>query len=348
MSEIFGVIGHLFNILFTQPIFNGLMLLYYVFNDFGLSIVVLTLIIKLLLFPLTLKQLKSMKATQQLQQPMKEIREKYAKDPQAQAQAMQALYREYKINPLAGCLPMVVQLPVLYGLYYALYNTLQHPAQYKDTLYSFFHPLFETVPDVNFNWFHWLSFLNGPLGVDWSWTFSLAHPDPSHVLPILAAAATFIQIRMSMAQSLKSRSTKPAAGQPDPTAQTMKMMQYLMPGMTLVFGWSFPAGLALYWTISSIFQSVQQYFVTGWGSLWGSKNSDDPKGGNGSSSSTSTKAKDETKTDEADSNSPDKTGSIASKMHTTQRPGNGSSAHRSRNNNSASARRRSSNARSRR
>ena len=120
----FGEIGFLFQQIFMRPIFNGLMLLYHLFGDFGLSIVVLTLIIKLILFPLTLKQLKSMKANQQLQPQILEIRKKYAKDQQAQAQALQALYKEYNVSPLAGCLPMFVQLPVLYGLYYALYSVV--------------------------------------------------------------------------------------------------------------------------------------------------------------------------------------------------------------------------------
>jgi YidC/Oxa1 family membrane protein insertase len=123
-----GEIGYLFNIIFTYPIFNGLVLLYHLFGDMGLSIIVLTLVIRLILFPLTLQQLKSMKATQALQPQMAEIRKKYAKDQQAQAVAMQALYKEYGVNPVAGCLPLLVQLPVLYGLFYALNNVFRLPA----------------------------------------------------------------------------------------------------------------------------------------------------------------------------------------------------------------------------
>ena len=88
-----GEIGNLFNLIFTFPIFNGLVALYHLFGDFALSIVVLTLIIKLVLFPLTLQQLKSMKANQALQPLMQEIRKKYANDQQAQMQATQALYK---------------------------------------------------------------------------------------------------------------------------------------------------------------------------------------------------------------------------------------------------------------
>ncbi|GCE19150.1 YidC/Oxa1 family membrane protein insertase [Dictyobacter kobayashii] len=263
-----GEIGYLFNIIFTFPIFNGLILLYHLFGDFGLSIVVLTLIIKLILFPLTLQQLKSTKATQALQPQMQEIRQKYAKDQQAQAAALQTLYKEYGVNPLAGCLPLVVQLPVLYGLYYALSTGLRTNklADINAHLYPFV-PHFTALPKLTFDWFAWLSFLNPILHVTWSWTFPLNAPDPSHVLPILAGLATFVSLRMSQPKQVATATNgnKPAAV--DATQQSMKMMQYIMPLFTVFIGWSFPSGLALYWTISSMFQAVQQYFVTGWGAL---------------------------------------------------------------------------------
>jgi YidC/Oxa1 family membrane protein insertase len=88
----------------------------------------------------------------------------------------------------------------------------------------------------------------------------LNHPDPTHILPVLAAVATFIQLRMSQVKTTPGAPT-------DASMQSMKMMQYIMPVFILFLGWSYPAGLALYWTTSTIFQAVQQYFVTGWGSL---------------------------------------------------------------------------------
>jgi YidC/Oxa1 family membrane protein insertase len=247
-----GEIGYLFNLIFTFPIFNGLVALYHLFGDFALSIIVLTLIIKLVLFPLTLKQLKSMKATQALQPQMQEIRKKYAKDQQGQAVAMQALYKEYGVNPVAGCLPLLIQLPVLYGLFYALRTGLdtKKVADLNNILYPFVQH-FTTYPNINLSWF---AFINH------AWTIPLGQPDPTHILPILAAVATFIQLRMSQVRT--------APGAPsDPSTQSMKMMQYIMPVFILFIGWSYPAGLALYWTTSTVFQAIQQYFVTGWGSL---------------------------------------------------------------------------------
>jgi YidC/Oxa1 family membrane protein insertase len=269
-----GEIGNLFNLIFTYPIFNGLMLLYNLFDDFGLSIIVLTLLIKLILFPLTLQQLKSMKATQALQPKMAEIRKKYSSDQQGQAAAMQALYKEYGINPLAGCLPLLIQLPVLYGLFYALNGVLRGThsvADINSKLYPFI-PHFTHFPNIYLNWF---TFLGGA-----NFHISLGVPDPTHILPILAGLATFVQLRMS--QPKKAPNTGKNAPASDPTAQSMKTMQYFMPLITVFFGWTFPAGLALYWTISSIFQAVQQYFVTGLGGFSSLPALAAPSGGSGS------------------------------------------------------------------
>jgi YidC/Oxa1 family membrane protein insertase len=332
-----GEIGYLFNIIFTYPIFNGLVLLYHLFGDMGLSIIVLTLIIRLILFPLTLQQLKSMKATQALQPQMAEIRKKYAKDQQAQAVAMQALYKEYGVNPVAGCLPLVVQLPVLYGLFYALNNVFRLPANlvtaqqkldYINHLLYPFVPRFSTFPNIYLNWF---TFLNP------SWHISLATPDPTHILPILAGLATFISLRMSMPKN------QPAAAANDPTAQTTKTMQYIMPLITVFFGWSFAAGLALYWTVSSVFQAVQQYFVTGWGALLTTPNfvKQSASSSNGSSNGKSklyTRNEPEERepaqqSEEADANEGESEGPIGRQLRSTSR----------RRPTGASARRRSSN-----
>ena len=168
-----GQIGYFFNIIFTFPIFNVLMVLYRIIGDFGLSIIVLTLLVKLILFPLTLKQLKSMKATQALQPQMAEIRKKYAKDQLAQSRAMQDLYKEYGISPLAGsCLPLLVQMPVLFGLFYALSAVLRSAKTVGDInklLYPFI-PAFAHFPNINLTWFTFIS----P-----AWQISLGAPGPN-------------------------------------------------------------------------------------------------------------------------------------------------------------------------
>lgn len=240
-----GQIGYFFNLIFTFPIFNVLMLLYHVFGSLALSIIVLTLIVRLAMFPLTLKQLKSTKATQAIQPLIADVRKKY-KDQKEQYQAMQAIYKEYGVNPAAGCLPLLVQLPVLYGLFFALRLVLDttNLNTVNSLIYPFL-PKFTALPNVFMLWF------GGQI--------NLGHPDPTHILPILAGIATFLQLRMSQPR------TRSAAK--DAMTQQMQLMQYIMPFVTVFFAWNFAAGLALYWTTTSIFSMVQQYFVTGWGSL---------------------------------------------------------------------------------
>jgi YidC/Oxa1 family membrane protein insertase len=165
---------------------------------------------------------------------------------------MKTIYKEYCLNPFACCLLLLVQLPVLYGLFFALREALNTgnlpPLQYLHSLNQSIYPFlpkFIIPPDPYMIWF------GGPI--------NLGHPDPTHILPILAGLATFLQLRMSQPRT--------RSGAKDAMSQQMAIMQYIMPFITLIFAWTFPAGLALYWTTTSVFSMVQQYFVTGWGSL---------------------------------------------------------------------------------
>jgi YidC/Oxa1 family membrane protein insertase len=209
-----------------------------------------------------------------------------------------------------------------------------------------FVPHFTRLPNLSLDWF---TFLNPVFHIP------LAAPDPTHVLPILAALATFIQLRMS-----QTRTQATSSSASDPTAQSMKMMQFVMPIITLFIGWTFPAGLALYWTVSSIFQVVQQYFVTGWGALAVVPNLN-LAGITGSGSSGSTNSNGTSKAMKngntvvdapkartlvrADSNTEDDVDSDAAQADGTT---NRQARSTSRNSTSASARRRSSNVRRRR
>lgn len=268
-----SLLGNFFFIIFTQPIFNGLMLLDHVLGDFGLSIVLLTILIRLLLFPLTLKQLKSTKAMQAIQPLIADVKKQYPKDQRAQLEATQAIYKEYGVNPAAGCLPLFIQLPVIYGLYNSLDTILRNShltvASINKSIYPFL-PHITQLPNPNLDWF---TFINH------GWFINLGATDPTHILPVLAAVATFIQLRMS--QPRTTTATKSAM------SQQMQIMQFIMPIFTLVFALAFPAGLALYWTTTSIFSMVQQYFVTGWGSLFTKPSFSFSGGGNNASSSKS-------------------------------------------------------------
>ena len=133
------------------------------FETYGAAIILLTIVIKMILYPLTVKQVKSMKAMQEISPKMKKIQEKYKDNPQVMQQKVGALYREAGVNPLAGCLPLIVQMPILMGMYYALFN-LAYPSEAAAV-------------------FLWLP--------------SMSDPDPLYILPVLSALTTFIQQKMT-------------------------------------------------------------------------------------------------------------------------------------------------------
>ena len=198
--------------------------------DWGLSIIILVVIIRLLLTPLMLKSTKSTARMQVLQPKMLEIQERYADDPQRQAEEMQKFYSENKFNPLAGCLPLLIQMPVLIALFTLLRNL---PQYFNEGTFSFFNilPDLTTTPSA--------SFADG---------FMVALP--ALVCLILFAVLTLIpQLYMSRNQT----------GQ---QAQSMRMMAVVMTVMMLWMGWSLPVGVLLYYDVSSAWQVIQQIFVT--------------------------------------------------------------------------------------
>ncbi|HEX8033108.1 MAG TPA: YidC/Oxa1 family membrane protein insertase [Ktedonobacterales bacterium] len=252
-GTLFGPIGTLFHIFFYQPVFNLLMLIYGGLGSFALSVVILTLIIRTCLIPLTRKQLRSSREMQALAPKLNELKAQYRNDPQGMMAAQQALYKEHGVSPMAGCLPLLIQMPFLYALYYSFYTVINainanHGAGnlnlINKDIYPFL-PKLTQLPDLHFFW------------------TNLGHADPMHILPILAAILTLIQLRMAMPVRKKT----PGSPQ-DPTAQATQTTMYIMPAMTLFIGWTFPSGLALYWVITTLFSALQQYFIAGWGSLF--------------------------------------------------------------------------------
>lgn len=270
-GTLFGPIGQIFHFVFYLPIYNVLMLLYEGVHAvapflpaFAIAIFLLTIIIRLCLFPLTRKQLQSSRAMQALQPEVKKLQAQYKGDQQGFVRAQQQLYREHGVSMMGGCLPMLIQLPFLYGLYYSLYTALLAPKpggkvlppadvpaamlkQINGDIYPFLpHLTLHTLPATTFLW------------------TNLAHPDPFWILPILAGVLTFLQLRMAQ----PVRKPTPVGQKPDSTAQAMSSMQFIMPFITVFIGISFPSGLAFYWCISTAFSAVQQYLLTGWGSLF--------------------------------------------------------------------------------
>ena len=251
-----SLISNFFNLVLIYPIFNLLMLLYHLFGDFGLSIIVLTIAFTAALLPLTWRQLKSMKARLALQPEVAEIRRRYPQDVKAQYEATQELYKQYGISTAASYLPLLIQLPIFTGLYFALDIVLNHAtlAHLNSIIYPFL-PQLSSIPNIDLNWFTMLNT---------AWHISLGVPDPTHILPILAGIVTFVQMRMSQPHAL--------ADVKDATMQLTQLIQFILPLVmvliTIFIAWQLAAGLALYRITSLLLNMIQQFFVTGKGSLF--------------------------------------------------------------------------------
>ncbi|HZU77346.1 MAG TPA: YidC/Oxa1 family membrane protein insertase, partial [Dehalococcoidia bacterium] len=198
----------------------------------GIAVIVFTLLIKIALMPLTVKSLHSSKSMQELQPKIKELQKKYGKDRQRLSAETMRLYSEHHVNPMAGCLPMVVQLPIFWGLYRAI----EHLSR-GTTAISASH--YWTQPFL--------------------WIPTLQHADPYHVLPILAGVFQFVQTKMARPAGLGKAT--------DSQQAMMNQMMNFMPLMVVLFGWKFSSGPVIYWVTQSAFSVVQQWFITGWGSL---------------------------------------------------------------------------------
>ncbi len=213
----------------AKPMGQLLLFFYNLVGDYGLAIILFTVIIKALMYPLTHQQMRSQKGMQDLQPKINDIKKKHANNKELMNQKIMELYQEEKINPMGGCLPLIIQLPIIYGLF-ALLRTpgeyIQDPAILSALNDSFLWVSNLSEPDV---------IVVGGIVIPW-------------IFPILSAIATFLSFRMTSS----STDNQPAM---------MKNMQYIFPLMILWMGRSFPAGLTLYWFVSTLFQIVQQTII---------------------------------------------------------------------------------------
>ncbi|HVN85356.1 MAG TPA: membrane protein insertase YidC [Candidatus Binatia bacterium] len=205
------------------PLMHALKLSHQITGNYGLDIILLTVVIKVLFIPLTRRSFKSMKEMQKLQPQMAKIREKFKDQPDQMNKEIMELYRRHKVNPLGGCLPMVLQIPVFIGLY----NALSHAIELR-------HAPF----------FLWINDLSAPdrLG---TLAIPFVSPPGIPVMTLLMGASMFVQQWMT-----------PSTG--DPQQQRVMMIMPLM--FTFMFV-SFPAGLTLYWLVNNVLTIGQQYAI---------------------------------------------------------------------------------------
>lgn len=228
----------IFHSIIYQPVYNALIFLYNVVpgHDLGVAIILLTVIIRLILYPLAKKQIESQKRMQELQPEIKKLQEKYKGDKGKQGKELMNFYKEKKVNPASGCLPLVIQIIFIIALYRALVAGINF-SECKD-LYAF---------------------VACPAKIGTSFLGILDLAKPSIILAAITAAAQFIQTKMMMG-TMKSA---PTDGKGDFAQAMNKQMLYLGPLLTLFIGARFPAGLPLYWLVMTLFMIGQQYRVMG-------------------------------------------------------------------------------------
>lgn len=230
----------LFNEVLYRPLFNALVFLYNTIpgNDFGVAIIVFTFLIIIILSPLSYKLIKSRKDLSILQPKIKEIQKKF-KDKQEQSRELMNLYKEHKVNPLSGCLPLLVQLPILFALYRVLLNVLK--PENLSVLYPFvknpeiINPLFLGIVDL-----------------------SVA----SVVLAILAAMAQFLYSKITTKYSMPTPQSTSQGASADIQKRMTKQMVFIAPVMILIIGLRLPSGLTLYWLMYALLTSARDYYLS--------------------------------------------------------------------------------------
>jgi YidC/Oxa1 family membrane protein insertase len=195
-------------------------------GNYGLAIILLTIILKILFYPLTLKSMASMNAMKALQPQVNALKAKYKNDAQRVQRETMELYRKQKVNPMGGCLPMVIQIPI----FYALYVTLSVSVELQNAVLLCIGKAPKWVPG---------------LGGAELWICDLAQYDPTYILPLLMGVSMFIQQKMT-----------PTVGDPR-QARIMLMMPIVFTFMFLTL----PSGLVLYWFVSNVLQILQQYYL---------------------------------------------------------------------------------------
>jgi YidC/Oxa1 family membrane protein insertase len=231
----------MFHTFIYQPLYNILILLYDIVpgKDFGIAIILLTVIMRTALMPMYKKQVDSQKKLQEMQPKIKALQEKHKGNKETQTKELMKFYKEHKTNPFSGCLPLVVQLIFLIGIYRTLITISENGlAVDPKELYSF-------VADP------------GKVNQLFIGLVDLTKSSP--IFAIAAAIAQYFQTKMLMAkQPIKETSTD---SKPDMAQMMSKQMLYLGPLMTFFIGIKFPAGLSLYWLASTLFMLIQQIYM---------------------------------------------------------------------------------------
>lgn len=239
------------NTLIFNPMVNLLLWLYTVIGNYGIAIIVFTLIIRVITLPFYAQQQKAMKKQQSLMKSKEwlEMQKKYGKDKEKMAQEQMKLYREAGVNPLGGCLPALIPWPILIGLYQSITMVMGSQPEQLMELAKHLYPIASLAAAVPVR--------SDFFGLNLAGTPQLLG-GLAYLIPVLVGFSTWVQQKMVTMPSADAQS-----------AQMNQSMQVMMPIMIGWFSLNFPIGLALYWIVFSIVGIVQQYFQGGWGNLFG-------------------------------------------------------------------------------
>ncbi len=233
----------LFHTLVYQPLYNLLIFLYNIVpgKDFGISIILITIVLRTILIPLYKKQIESQQKMQELQPKIKALQEKTKHDKELQTKQLMQLYKENKTNPFSGCLPLIVQLVFLIAIYQVLIKISENGLVVDTTqLYSF---------------------VSDPGKINQFFISLVDLTKPSIAIAFLAAIAQYFQTKMLMAKQPAVVKKETKDEMPDIAQMMSKQMLYLGPFLTLFIGIKFPAGLSLYWLAGTLFMLVQQIVI---------------------------------------------------------------------------------------
>lgn len=230
---------------------NILLTFYHATGNAGIAIILFTVVARLCILPLTLKSLQSTRKMQELQPQVKELQRVYGKDPQKLQQETMKLYREYKVNPAGGCLPMLLQFPIFIGVYQAVIGL---------TPSSVAGHIVETMVNVMTRNGLPVASLSQELTQHtlrggFLWLSDLGKVDPYYILPVLSVIFQLIVQLMAMPRTQ------------DAQQKMMSQSMLVLPIMFGYIGFTFPSGAVLYWVVGSILSMLQQYAISGWGSL---------------------------------------------------------------------------------
>ncbi|WP_425449235.1 YidC/Oxa1 family membrane protein insertase [Dethiothermospora halolimnae] len=253
MIDIFAKpLGALLNLVYK--LVDGMGLDFGGLSAYAMAVIITTVLFKLIILPLNLKQTKSMKEMQKIQPKIKELQEKYKKDPQTLNVKTMELYKEHNVNPFGSCLPLLIQFPILIGFF----RVLRNPEKYVS--------VYETITNKAFLWIKDIGYAANAIGdktneiaegVINGLNIGINIPFIGQALPIMAILAALLTYVQSKMMALNT----PTGNSDNPAQASQNTMTKIMPIMIFFFGLSMPVGLVIYWVVGNIFTIAQQYLT---------------------------------------------------------------------------------------